>query len=478
MRAMFQTNDTIAAISSAAGEAGRSIVRLSGEQAIELGGRIFAPPLAELAGFRYADGVVTVRRPELVKVPARAYLFRAPRSYTRQDVLELHVPAEVVAAMAIQELLSAGARQAQPGEFTARAFLHGRLDLSAAEAVADVIDAQADAELRSAVGVLEGALGRLCGPAAQTFTQALALVEASIDFAEEQIELARPAELAEMIRASARQLEQALAHSGRWLGSGHQPQVAIAGRPNAGKSSLLNALSGVERAIVSAMAGTTRDVLSAPATLPGGLEVMLLDAAGLDASVDPLSRATHQAARQAVASAEAVLFIFEAAADDNRQDLALLEEVRLLNPRAPLLVVGSKIDLVEASWIARPQLGLSQSGSRDLQSAIPRVLPVSAKTGQGLDSLREELAELLSKAAAPRAEGLLLHDRQRQGVSQAAQSAVQAATLLAASAAVSDVAELAAVDLRACLDSLGGVTGKVFSEDILASIFARFCIGK
>jgi tRNA modification GTPase len=173
-----------------------------------------------------------------------------------------------------------------------------------------------------------------------------------------------------------------------------------------------------------------------------------------------------------------VLFVFDAASDDIRQDVALLEEVRLLNPHAPLLVVGNKIDLVEQSWIARPKLNLSQPGSRNLQSAIPRVLPVSAKTGQGLDHLRGELAELLSKAAAPRAEGLLLHDRQRQGISQAAQSAAQAAALLAASAAVSDVAELAAVELRTCLDSLGGITGRVFSEDILASIFARFCIGK
>ena len=304
---MFAAEDTIVALSSAAGPAGRSIVRLSGPEALALGGAVFTRSLENVPGFRALSGTVAVDSPYPLEAPARAYVFRAPRSYTRQDVLELHVPGEIVASVVLGRLLGAGARQAEPGEFTFRAFLSGRLDLTSAEAVADIVDAEADAQLRSALGVLDGALGRLCRPAVEALTEVLAVVEASIDFAEEDLPLPSPGELSERVRAAAEALASSLRSSGRWAPGPAQPRVALAGRPNAGKSSLLNALSGMDRAIVSALAGTTRDVLSAPLRLPGGREVLLLDAAGLDVSPDPLARAAHAAVREAVASAEAVI---------------------------------------------------------------------------------------------------------------------------------------------------------------------------
>jgi len=461
---MFSTSDTIVAVSSAAGRASRSIVRLSGPRAVALAEGVFSEPLAELGGFRAVTGRLRLAGPEPVEVPTRAYVFRAPRSYTRQDVVELHVPGEVVAAMACAALVAAGARPAEPGEFTARAFLTGRVDLARAEAVADIIDAEADAQLRSAVGVLGGALSRLCTPAAEILTDVLALAEASIDFASEQIELAPPADLARRVRDVAARLGDALSAAGAWAPASAEPRVAIAGRPNAGKSSLLNALSGTDRAIVSAMAGTTRDVLTAPADL-AGCEAMLLDAAGLDVTDDPLERAAHAAARDAVAAADAVVFVADASAGDPARQAELLEEVRSLNTRAPVVVVANKADLQADSSHLTGRLG-------------GPLLPVSAVTGEGLEALRRRLGEHLADLAPPGGGELLLHERQRRQIARSAEAAGRAADLLAAAGEVADVAELAAVELREALDALKELTGEVVSEDVLASIFARFCIGK
>jgi len=468
---MFRADDTIVAVSSAAGPAGRSIVRLSGPEAIALAAGVFEPPRSvdELPGFRALTGAVAPKAPVALTAPARLYLFRGPRSYTRQDVVELHVPGAVVADVVRAALLSAGARQAEPGEFTARAFFSGRLDLSSAEAVADIVDAEADAHLRSAVGMLDGALARLCRPAAEALAEALATAEASIDFADENLELCPPGELAGKIAAVGGELNAALGGAGSWQPASAEPKVAIAGAPNAGKSSLLNALSGVDRAIVSALAGTTRDVLSAPAKLPGGAEVMLLDAAGLAASTDPLVRDATNAARDAVAAAEVVLFVVDAALDDHRPDLSLFEEVAGLNRRAPVMVLANKIDLpadVEA------RVGRLRRGFRR------EVLPVSAATGDGLERLRRALAGALDGLSAPQPGRLLLHERQRRGIADAAAAARRAVDLLASAGQIADVAELLAVELRAGLHCLRELTGEVFTEDVLSAIFARFCVGK
>ncbi len=492
---MFYTNDTIVAVSSAAGNAARSIVRLSGPDAIGLAGGVFSEPLGELAGFRSVGGTVAVKAPYPIAVPARAYLFRSPRSYTRQDVAELHLPGEVVAAAVCAALIDAGARQAEAGEFTARAFFSGRLDLASAEAVADVIDSAADAQLRSAVGVLDGALSRLCRPAAETLTETLAVTEAAIDFADDDLALAGPGELAATVRKVADDLDGVLATSGRWSAAGGEARVAIAGRPNAGKSSLLNALSGIDRAIISALAGTTRDVLTAPATLVDNLRVMLLDAAGLEAladQTDPLTRATHSAARQAVASAEAVLFVIDVSADDHDADERLLAEIIELNRRAPMMILANKIDLLATADLdgpdrKRPDADNSFSSRRygdgkNIPTTLRRfgkdVFPISALTGEGLDNLRKVLTERLDSSAAPQAGGLLLHDRQRRAITAAADAARRAADLFQPAGEITDTAELAAVELRFALAGLAELTGQVADDDILSTIFARFCVGK
>ncbi len=478
---MFQLDDNIVAVSSPAGVSARAIVRLSGPDALKLADSVFlgaSGPLSASSGFRCFDGraVITVGGIEL---PARAYVFRAPRSYTRQDVVEFHIPGSPTAATAmVSALLSAGAREAQGGEFTARAFFSGRIDLSAAEAVADMIDAADQVRLRSASAALGGWLGRLCRRAAVTLTDALATVEASIDLAEENIALEPPGRLARRLDCVARRLLRQAQRAGELPETADRPRVVIAGRPNVGKSSLLNVLSGTDRAIVSAVAGTTRDVLTAAISFPNGSTAILQDAAGLASPNDPLAAAADQAARAAVAVADVIVFVVDLSAADFQTDVEFLRQARRANHRCPCLVVGNKADLLDSQAAAAALAGLSSLLETAGIGSPRQPLIVSATVGGGLDDLRRAIADCLHRSTDRPGVAMGLHQRQRRCLQAAASAARRAAELLAPAGDISDVAELAAVELRAAMDELGHISGQVVTEDVLGRIFSRFCVGK
>ena len=471
---MFNTTDTIVAISTPAGSARRAIVRLSGPEALEIGDQIFVSSgktLARTGGFRSLDGRVTIPTDD-IELPARAYVFRNPRSYTRQNLAEIHMPgAPDAVSAAVDALISAGARQSLPGEFTARAFFSGRLDLSQATAVADMIDADNDAQLRSAMDALGGRIRGLCQNASAAITDALAGIEASIDLADEHIEFDRPDELSERLGGIASDLRAVADQAGDMPENARCPHVVLVGRPNVGKSSLLNALTGVDRAIVSAMAGTTRDVLSASMDLGDHGVVILQDLAGFEASVEGTpAAAADSLARRAMARSEVILFVVDASGACEDADVELLIEARQANPRAPLLLLANKCDLVALDDLA------AFARLSELAGTVPQA--VSASRATGLEVLKVRLAELMHLGAHRGGQAMGLHVRQKRAMEACAAAVERTAELISPADEVADVAELAAVEMREALSQLGQISGEVVTEDILGRIFQRFCVGK
>jgi len=432
--------DTIAAISSSvAAPAGRMIVRMSGGEARRIAAVVAKiPPAGE------------ARRGSLefagVTVPAWIYFFASPRSYTGEDLVEFHVPGNpLLARMLLDQFVIAGARHAEPGEFTARAYFCGRIDLAEAEGVAATVAAHGEAELRAARQLMAGELSaRLRGPM-DSLADTLALVEAGIDFSDEGVSFIAGDELVRRLDQIDALLDELTKNSARFEPLTHEPTFVLVGRPNAGKSTLLNALAGRDRAIVSPIAGTTRDVLSAEVRLRRGL-VRVIDVAGLDEQLDTpvaddvIEHQMNAQARRAVASADLVLLVVDATDDRPAIEVG----------RPADLIVETKSDLAVG---ARPHA-------------------VSARTGAGMESLREELDRLAFGRSAA-SSTLALNARHRAAIAEARASLSRALHIAHAAGA-----ELIALELRDALDALGRVLGQVTPDDVLGRVFATFCIGK
>lgn len=442
--------DTIAAIASAPGAAGVGVLRVSGAAAsriaTELLGREPEPRRAHFTAFRERDGALIDR--------GLLLYFPAPASYTGEHVLELQGHGSPVLLDALlRRVCTMGARLARPGEFTERAFLNGKLDLAQAEAVADLIAARSQAGARAALQSMEGVFSRKVHDLLQSLIALRVHIEAAIDFPEEEIDFLADPVIARQLHALRAELDELLREAQRGVRLNDGLRVAIIGRPNAGKSSLLNALAGSDRAIVTDIAGTTRDVLREQLNLDG-IALELADTAGLRETDDPVEREGVRRAHGELARADVALLVTDAAQAEH--DLALLAD---LPPRVERIVFINKIDLGEHA-----------AGYEVRTDAI--WVWASAKTGAGLEALRGHLKQL---AGAGGGEGAFSARRRHVlALEQVAEHLARADHVLHATRA----GELAAEELRHAQHALGEITGTYTSDDLLGAIFSSFCIGK
>ncbi|MFQ5882476.1 MAG: tRNA uridine-5-carboxymethylaminomethyl(34) synthesis GTPase MnmE [Candidatus Methylomirabilales bacterium] len=454
--------DTIAAIATPPGEGGIGIVRLSGPRALEVAARVFSPSSGadpqQFATHTIHHGHVVDPDSGAAVDEVLLLLMRAPTSYTGEDVVELHGHGGRICLQAILHLvLRHGTRPALPGEFTRRAFLNGRLDLAQAEAVLGVVRAKTEAGLKAALRQLQGGLSERVRALRAELISLLATLEASVDFPEEGLDLPEVGELEKRIYRIEDGLRALIrkAREGRLLQEG--AAVIIAGRPNVGKSSLLNALLGRGRAIVSTLPGTTRDTVEEEIQI-GGIPVRLIDTAGLrQEEGDPVGAEGLRRTRTAMQRADLIIVVFDGSEGITPLDLQVWSETR-----GPRVLVVNKSDLPSA---------LSRVAYQGRFGVEP--LFTSALTGQGVEAVRLQLQQLLRGEA----EGevlVMVGPRHREALERAEGHLLSARRALGEGVSL----ELVALDVRAGLNALGEVLGETVTEEVLDQIFRDFCIGK
>ena len=462
-------SELIAAISTPPGTGGVGILRLSGPGAGSAAAQVFRPagpvPLDQAPDRQLLYGTVLDRAGRPIDT-GLAFVSRAPHSYTGEDTAELQCHGSpMVLSLALEALYAAGARPARPGEFTQRAFLNGKLDLAQAEAVMDLIDADSPAAARQAAGQLTGALSRRVEGIYSALTDIMAHFCAVLDYPDEDLDPFQTETLRRDLAAQAEAL-RALAATGRrgqLLARGIT--CALIGRPNAGKSSLLNALAGYERAIVTHLPGTTRDTIEVNVELAGH-PFRLVDTAGLRDSDDPIEQLGVDRSRQALAQADLILLVRDGTRPPDGEDEALL---------AQALAQGDTILAVNKSDL--PGYRLPAPDGADTGHTLT-VVELSAKTGLGLAALEAALGQaarrLLPQAQAEAAGALLTNRRQTEAAERALAAVERAAAAL--EAGVTPDALL--TDVEEAMAALGELTGKTLREDITQRIFDRFCVGK
>ena len=463
---MYSLDDTIAAISTPIGEGGIGIVRMSGPEALPILQKIFIKgkpanfqsPISNLqpptSNLQYGH----INDPDTAEVidEVLASYMKGPRTYTRQDVAEINCHGGIAPLRRVLELcLRQGARLASPGEFTLRAFINGRIDLAQAEAVLDIVRAKTEAGLRVAVGQLEGRLSHQVRALRGQLVDVLAYLEATIDFEEDEIP---ERDIAPDLEEVCGQLEKLLAQADRGIIYRQGIRTAIVGRPNVGKSSLLNALLRTSRAIVTPIPGTTRDTLEETLNLQG-IPLVLVDTAGIVAETeDVIEQLGIERSRSALAQADLALLVVDGSeplteADRQIADLAI--------GKAAILVIN-KIDLSRAR------------GGFDIIPEATRV-EVSALTGEGLEELEEAIVEVVFSGQALASDEPLVSSPRHKNILKRALDHLASAQEAHARGMPAD---FVAIDLTAAANVLGEITGEMVTEDLLETIFSEFCVGK
>ncbi len=495
MPALPDLTDTIAAVATPPGTGAIAVLRLSGARALEIADSVFrGKRLSRQPSHTAHVGRIEDEQGRMLD-EAVATVFRAPRSYTGEDVVELSVHGSpYVQQIVLSLLLRCGARLATPGEFTLRAFLNGKIDLTQAEAVADLIAGQTAAAHAAAMRQLRGGFTDEIARLREELVHFAALIELELDFSEEHVEFAAR----DQLRALVEQIRQHIAtllRSFQWGNAlRHGVATVIAGRPNAGKSTLLNALLNEERAIVSEIAGTTRDTVEEVINL-GGIPFRLIDTAGIREAQDAIEAIGVRRTLEKIEQAAIVLYVWdvsETAIAQVYQDLTAIGQqmtrsVKNGSTAPALVVVCNKMDrnpYFQTEWLLHPQAPevppyLQPADAQQLDPAVwpvqpAAVLPVSAKNQMNIEYLKETLVAVVVGKEAPLENAIAINARHYEALHRA--DLALADVLAGLSAGISG--EWIAQDLRQALSCLGEITGEVGAEDVLGSIFSRFCIGK
>jgi tRNA modification GTPase len=464
-------NDTIAAVSTAYGEGGIGIIRISGGLSIEILDRLFFSARSPRKGApRFADRQMRyghIKDPQTGQSidEALVVFMKGPRTYTGEDVVEIQCHGSVVSLRRILGLcLAYGARAAEPGEFTKRAFLNGRLDLSQAEAVIDVVRAHTDAEYRNAAAQLSGVLSGKVEVLRDILSDALALLIVNLDYPDEDEDPAddasATAEITKLLNKAKEKLHELLdtAKTGRMIREGLA--VVILGKPNVGKSSVLNRIMGEDRVLVSDIAGTTRDSIESYVDM-AGIPVRLIDTAGIRESKDSLESLGVARAKKAQAQADLSLFVVDAAAALEKED----EKIAALLAPEKTIVLRNKSDLKQVVLEA------------DIDGLLPGVQQISfsAKKGSGLTELEELVRDFVFEGRAVQRDSLLVTNARHEALIESALNYAESAEESLATGGMLDFAEM---DIRESYDLLGEIIGERVDDQILEKVFSRFCVGK
>lgn len=449
------SGETIAAIATPPGEGGVAIIRISGHTAEKVANFVFSKEVSKIPSHTLHYGSILSADGSKIDTGLLA-IMRAPRSYTGEDVVEIHCHGgSLISRRVLQAVLASGARAAEPGEFTLRAFLNGKMDLAQAEAVQELICAKNEHALDAAGQQLRGALSSTIQSFQSTLTGIAAILEAWVDFPEEGLEFASM----EDVCADLYQVEESMSsllktfHDGRIIHEGIS--LCLVGRPNVGKSSLMNALLERERAIVTEIAGTTRDIVEGHLRL-NGLNLKIIDTAGIRETEEIVEKEGIRRSRLAMKEADVVFVLLDASQGLTDEDHCLMEGL----PKKKAIVVWNKCDLQHP-----PLPSLS----------FPHQVSVSALTRQGISDLKQELDRVIWDHGPPSKEELILTSERHRNALQRSLDACEKVRL-GLNSGLS--AEFVNLDMRECLRELGTILGTDIGEDILSSIFSTFCVGK
>ncbi len=455
--------DTIAAIATVLGEGGISIIRISGSKSLDIVDSIFKGKnnrnLLDISPYSMRYGFIIEKETEDILDEVLVTYMKGPRSYTAEDTVEINCHGGVTPTKRIfQEIIKAGARVAEPGEFTKRAFLNGRIDLSQAEAVIDIIRAKTELSMKSAVLQSNGRISKEINSLRNRLLQIIAHIEATVDFPEDDLEEVTSNQVSIQIKNIINEVNELLstADEGKILREGLN--VVIVGKPNVGKSSLLNALLKEQRAIVTEVPGTTRDVIEEYINLDG-VPIKIIDTAGIRETEDIVEKIGVEKSKEKIIEADLIIFMIDLSRELDDEDKEIMDYIR----DKKYIVLLNKSDL-DNKVVKEDLVGLN----------LKYIIESSAKSGKGLDELKDSIKELFFKGEVKNQDIIITNARHKEALIRAKESLSSALDTLNNTLAI----DLASIDIRDAWSKLGEITGDTLEEDIIDKIFSEFCLGK